>query len=142
LRISVSDDQRRLIGNGFSKTLVAVWSEKRISIIGFEKGKPLNLRCACHGRSLAHNHSLLRNGHLDTSIRISRASGRPTSKSNFPVFRSAATQTPIQALLKPVADAEDELYGSQEVGETGISAFEIDGELVLGINGAGYGALR
>ena len=27
---------------------------------------------------------------------------------------------------------------TREVGETGISAFEIDGELVLGINGAGY----
>ena len=44
----------------------------------------------------------------------------------------------IQALLKPVEDEEDELYGTNEVGETGISAFEIDGELVLGINGAGY----
>jgi hypothetical protein len=44
----------------------------------------------------------------------------------------------IKALLKPVEDEEDELYGSQEVGDTGISAFEIDGELVLGINGAGY----
>ena len=44
----------------------------------------------------------------------------------------------IQALLKPVEDTEDELYGTDEVGETGISAFEIDGELVLGINGAGY----
>jgi hypothetical protein len=28
------------------------------------------------------------------SIRVSRASGYPTSNSNFPVFRSAATQTP------------------------------------------------
>lgn len=44
----------------------------------------------------------------------------------------------IQALLKPVEDTADELYGSEEVGETGISAFAIDGELVLGINGAGY----
>jgi hypothetical protein len=44
----------------------------------------------------------------------------------------------IQALLKPVADTEDDLYGTEEVGDTGISAFEIDGELVLGINGAGY----
>jgi hypothetical protein len=44
----------------------------------------------------------------------------------------------IKALLKPLEDAEDELYGTQEVGETGISAFEIDGELVLGVNGAGY----
>src|SRR6267142_2455371 len=37
----------------------------------------------------------------------------------------------IKALLKPVEDVEDELYGSQEAGDTGISAFEIDGELVL-----------
>jgi hypothetical protein len=44
----------------------------------------------------------------------------------------------IQALLQPVEDEEDELYGTQEVGDTGISAFDIDGELVLGINGAGY----
>ena len=44
----------------------------------------------------------------------------------------------IQSLLKPVTDTEDELYGTDEVGETGISAFDIDGELVLGINGAGY----
>jgi hypothetical protein len=48
----------------------------------------------------------------------------------------------IKSFMKPVADTEDELYGSHEVGETGIFAFEIDGELVLGINGAGYGALR
>jgi len=44
----------------------------------------------------------------------------------------------ITALLHPVEDTEDELYGTQEVGNTGISAFEIDGELVLGIDGAGY----
>jgi hypothetical protein len=44
----------------------------------------------------------------------------------------------IQALLQPVEDDEDELYGTDEVGNTGISAFEIEGELVLGINGAGY----
>ena len=44
----------------------------------------------------------------------------------------------IQALLQPVTNVKDELYGSEEVGETGISAFAIDGELVLGINGAGY----
>jgi hypothetical protein len=35
------------------------------------------------------------------SIRVSRASGHPTSKFNFPVFRSAATQTPY-----PVPRAE------------------------------------
>jgi hypothetical protein len=44
----------------------------------------------------------------------------------------------IQALLQPVEDEEDELSGAQEVGSTGISAFEIDEEVVLGINGAGY----
>jgi hypothetical protein len=44
----------------------------------------------------------------------------------------------ITSLLHTVEDEEDELCGSQEVGETGISAFEIDDELVLGINGAGY----
>jgi hypothetical protein len=44
----------------------------------------------------------------------------------------------IRSLLKPVTDEEDELYGSYEVADTGISAFEIDGELVLGIHGAGY----
>ena len=48
----------------------------------------------------------------------------------------------LQALLRPVSETEDELYGTQEVGATGIFAFEIDGELVLGIHGAGYGALR
>ena len=93
-RLSVSYDQRRLIGSRFSKTIGAIWSEKSISIIGFEKRKLLNLRCACHRLCLAHNRSISRNGHPDTSIRVSRASGRPTSKSNFPVFRSAATQTP------------------------------------------------
>jgi hypothetical protein len=44
----------------------------------------------------------------------------------------------IQALLQPVEDEEDELYGSEEVGNTGIFAFDIDGEIVLGIHGAGY----
>jgi hypothetical protein len=44
----------------------------------------------------------------------------------------------IRSLLQPVEDETDELYGSQEVAETGISAFDIDGELVLGIHGAGY----
>jgi hypothetical protein len=44
----------------------------------------------------------------------------------------------IKALLHPVTDEEDELYGCQEVGQTGIYAFDVDGHLVLGINGAGY----
>jgi hypothetical protein len=52
---------------------------------------------------------------------------------NDPVDKRA-----IQALLQPVTDEEDELYGSEEVGNTGIFAFDIDGEIVLGIHGAGY----
>jgi hypothetical protein len=93
-RLSVSYDQRHLIGSRFSRTIGAIRNEKSISIIGFEKGKLLHLRCACHGRCLAHNRSISRNGHPETSLRVSRTSSRPTSKSNFPVFRSAATQTP------------------------------------------------
>jgi hypothetical protein len=65
-RLSVSYDQRRLIGGRFSKTIGAIRSEKSISIIGFEKGKLLNLRCACHGRCLAHNRSISRNERSDT----------------------------------------------------------------------------
>jgi hypothetical protein len=52
---------------------------------------------------------------------------------NDPVDKRA-----VQALLQPVEDEEDELYGSEEVGNTGIFAFDIDEEVVLGINGAGY----
>jgi hypothetical protein len=48
----------------------------------------------------------------------------------------------ITSLLHPVMDEEDELSGYAEVGDTGIFAFDIDGQIVLGINGAGYGALR
>jgi len=44
----------------------------------------------------------------------------------------------IRALLHPVTDEEDEFYGCKEVGQTGIYAFDIDGHVVLGINGAGY----
>jgi len=44
----------------------------------------------------------------------------------------------MKALLKPIEAEEDELYGTQEIGDTGISAFDIDGEFVLGIHGAGY----
>jgi hypothetical protein len=65
-RLSVSYDQRRLIGSRFSKTIGAIRSEKSISIIGFEKGKLLPLRCACHRRCLAHNRSILRNERPDT----------------------------------------------------------------------------
>jgi hypothetical protein len=65
-RLSVSYNERRRIGSCFSKTIVAIRSEKSISIIGFEKGKLLNLRCACHGRCLAHNRSISRNARSDT----------------------------------------------------------------------------
>lgn len=46
----------------------------------------------------------------------------------------------IGQLLKPIEDKSDDLYGSdwQDVADTGINAIEIDGELLLGINGAGY----
>lgn len=46
----------------------------------------------------------------------------------------------IQKFLRPIEDDADELYGSpwQEVGDTGLYATEIDGELVLGIHGAVY----
>jgi hypothetical protein len=44
----------------------------------------------------------------------------------------------ITSLSHPVTDEEDDLYGCQEVGQTGIYAFDVDGHLVLGINGAGY----
>jgi hypothetical protein len=44
----------------------------------------------------------------------------------------------IKSLLHPVTDEEDELSGYEEVGDTGIFAFDIDGQIVLGINGAGY----
>ncbi|TWT60970.1 hypothetical protein [Rubinisphaera italica] len=48
----------------------------------------------------------------------------------------------IEEMLKPIAQEEDsgEYIGGewQEVGDTGILAAECDGELILGINGAGY----
>ena len=45
----------------------------------------------------------------------------------------------IEELLRPITDAE-ELSGSewQEIADTGTYAVECDGELILGINGAGY----
>src|SRR6266446_6073856 len=65
-RTSVSYDEGCLIGSGFSKTLGVVWSEKRVSSRGFENGKPLNFRRACHGRSPAQNRSISRNERPDT----------------------------------------------------------------------------
>jgi hypothetical protein len=94
-RPSVSDDSGRLIGSGFSKTLVAVWSEKRVLRIGFEHGNPWNFRWHMPWPlSCSQPLDIEKRAHPDTTILVSRASGRPTSKSNFPVFRSAATQTP------------------------------------------------
>jgi hypothetical protein len=64
--MSVSCDQECLSGDGFSKTILAVRSEKRVSSIGFEKSKPLNLRYSCLGHSASHNRSILRNERPDT----------------------------------------------------------------------------
>ena len=44
----------------------------------------------------------------------------------------------IEKMLVPKNDEDDEMYGSQEVKNTGIYAFKVADELVLGINGAGY----
>ncbi len=46
----------------------------------------------------------------------------------------------IEALLKTPTheDEDDDMNGAKVVEETGIYAFYIDDELVLGINGAGY----
>ena len=44
----------------------------------------------------------------------------------------------IEKLLKSVNDEDDEMNGYQEIGDTGIYAFNIADKLVLGINGAGY----
>ena len=104
-RLSVSDDAERLSGSGFSKTLVAVRSEKRVLRIGFEYGNSLNFRGACHSCSPAQNRSISRDEYPETSIRVSRASGRPMSKSNFPVFRSAATQTPCSCRVEQTGGA-------------------------------------
>ena len=93
-RTSVSYDERYLIGNGFSKTLVAVWSEKRISRKGFENGNPLNFRCAGYGRSPAQNRSLSRTLAQDDFDMPHDQHVILTSKGNFPGFRSTATQTP------------------------------------------------
>jgi hypothetical protein len=65
-RTSISYDSGRLIGSAFSKTLMAVRSEKRVSRMGFENGKLLHFRCACHGRFPAQNRSILRNERPDT----------------------------------------------------------------------------
>src|SRR2546423_12837800 len=86
-RTSISYDEGCLIGSGFSKPLVAVRSEKRVSSMGFEKGKPLNFRCACHGRSLAQNRSISRNERpdtLDPCLKIIRSSHVKIQLPRFP----------------------------------------------------------
>src|SRR5205823_1072141 len=112
---SVSDDKSCLIGSGFSKTIVAVWSEKRVSSRGFENGNPLNFRCACYDRSPAQNRSILSNkcpGYsraIPQDYRVALS-----SKCNFPVFRSAATQTP-----PPVMTAYGRFRKTQQVATPG-----------------------
>jgi hypothetical protein len=44
-RMFVAYDKGRLIVVGFSKTIMAVWSEKRVLSMGVEKGKSLHCRC-------------------------------------------------------------------------------------------------
>src|SRR5712692_2893813 len=86
--MSVSHDQGCLIGSGSSKTLVAVQSEKRVSSMGCEKGKPLSFRCPCHGHSPAHNRSISRNERpdtLDPCIKIVWSLQRQNPTSQFSV---------------------------------------------------------
>src|SRR5712691_11711544 len=96
-RPSVSYDEGRLIGSGFSKTFVAVRSEKRVLSMGFEHDKPLNFRCACHGRSPAQNRSISRNERPDTldpcikSIRLSNVK-RQLPSFPFGCYTNPSTQ--------------------------------------------------
>src|SRR5215831_2158345 len=86
-RPPVSDDSGRLLGSGFSKTLVAVRSEKRVLRIGFEHGNPWNFRGACHGHSPAQNRSILRNERpdtLDPCLKSSRSSNVEIQLPSFP----------------------------------------------------------
>ena len=55
--------------------------------MGFENGKPLNLRCACHGRSPAHNRSISSNERpdtLDPCLKNLRSSHVKTQLPRFP----------------------------------------------------------
>ena len=54
------------------------------------------------------------------------------------IVNNSVDITNIEKLLKPVEDEDDEMHGYEEIGETGIYAFKIADDLVLGINGAGY----
>jgi hypothetical protein len=93
-RLSVSYNERRRIGSCFSKTIVAIRSEKSISIIGFEKGKLLNLRCACHGRCLAHNRSISRNARSDTLDPCIKSSWLSIVQMQLPSFPFGCYTTP------------------------------------------------
>src|SRR5712691_10702161 len=84
--MSVSHDQGLLIGTGFSKTLVAVQREKSVSSMGFEKGKPLNFRCPCHGHSPAHNRSVL--SMLPNAYRHDATSGDARSRNLCSIYGS------------------------------------------------------
>jgi hypothetical protein len=64
--MSVSCDQECLSGDDFSKTILSVRSEKRVSRRGFEKSKPLNLYSSYPGPSASHNRSISRNERSDT----------------------------------------------------------------------------
>ena len=64
------------------------------SIYTIEKGKPLNFRCACHGRSPAQNRSISRNERSDTFDPYIKSIWSSNVQIQLPVFRSAATQTP------------------------------------------------
>ena len=66
---------------------MAVWSEKRVSSIGFENGKSLNFRCACDGRSSSQNRSISSNERpdtLDPCLKSLRSSHNKTQLPRFP----------------------------------------------------------
>jgi hypothetical protein len=62
----VAYDKGRLIIVGFSKTIMAVWSEKRVLSMGFENGKSLNCRCTRHSLFPTQNWSISSNERPDT----------------------------------------------------------------------------
>ena len=61
----------------------------------FENGKPLNFRCACHGRSLAQNRPIL----LANVFQSSRSTLCHINFPNFFAFKEGMGGTPISALL-------------------------------------------
>ena len=101
--MSVSYDEGRLIGSGFSKTFVAVRSEKRISSMGFEKGKPLNFRCACHGRSPAQNRSISRNERSDTLDPCIKSLWSSTVRIQLPSFPFGCYTNPCDTSMRPLS---------------------------------------